>query len=85
MIQHCQEIFILPPAFLQLMIDHLRTLDVDEKTADGKIKTFFEGRRDAQKIMVRVSNACEKLAASLRTFFKKPFLFRRLPFTVGRP
>ena len=66
MIQHCQEIFILPPEFLQLMIDHLRTLNVDEEAADKKIKVFFEGRRDVQKIMVRVSNVSGKHATSLR-------------------
>ncbi len=43
-------------------------LGVKESDADNKVKTFFEGRRDVQKHMVRVSNlsfVCRKLAEFL--------------------
>ena len=53
-IAHCQEIFVLPPDFLTLLIQRLMELGVKEASADDKIKTFFEGRRDVQKHMVRV-------------------------------
>ncbi len=74
-IAHCQERFIMPHDLHCLLLNRLMELGVKETVADGKLKTFLEGRRDVQKHMVRVSNlAVFWLFASLQIFLKKPFI-----------
>ncbi len=52
-----------------LLLNRLMELGVKETVADGKLKTFLEGRRDVQKHMVRVSSlAVFWLFASLPIF-----------------
>ncbi len=80
-IAHCQERFVLPPDFLSLLIQRLMELDVTEKSADEKIKVFFEGRRDVQKHMVRVrlANRLQQVCVQIlkNHLFLQATLYRR--------
>ncbi len=68
LIKHCQELFVLPPDFYNLILQRLMELGVKETSANNKVKVFFEGRRDVQKHMVRVSKLVVRLSQACEGF-----------------